>query len=124
MTKLVPVVQFEIPGDPVGFYSMYGGKPNSKRKLRYLEFKKKVQTVVQKAKIQLSCPTKISPVLIDTVCYFRNGTHPDPENVHKGVKDALFYSIGGTKDKYTGGSYAPPKYDPKNPRVEVILTFL
>jgi hypothetical protein len=62
------------------------------------------------------------PLMLFTRAYFSNGVHADPENVHKGIKDALFYTKGkGTADKYTGGQYLPPMYDPDNPRVEVIL---
>ena len=60
--------------------------------------------------------------MVFTRCYFSKGTHADPENVHKGIKDALFYQKGGgTADKYTGGGYLPPMYDKDNPRVEVIV---
>jgi len=63
-----------------------------------------------------------APIMVFTRCYFSSGVHADPENVHKGVKDALFYQKGGgTADKYTGGGYLPPKYDEKNPRVEIIV---
>jgi len=66
--------------------------------------------------------TRDKAIMVFTRCYFASGVHADPENVHKGVKDALFYQKGGgTADKYTGGGYLPPMYDKKNPRVEVIV---
>lgn len=81
--------------------------------------------------------TKDRPLMIRTISYFKNGVHPDPGNVQKGVCDALFYdaekaaraklkgkkgrSTGKGDDKYTGGSFPPPRYDKDNPRVIVII---
>ena len=58
------------------------------------------------------------PLCICTVAWFRNGVHPDPENVRKGIADALFKAGEGGGDKYTGGTFYPPMYA-KNPRVIV-----
>jgi hypothetical protein len=61
-----------------------------------------------------------APLMVFTRCYFYSKTHLDPENVHKGVKDALCY--GATHgDKFTGGHYLPPMYDKVDPRVEVLI---
>lgn len=74
--------------------------------------------------------TKYAPLFFDTIAYFTNGVHCDPENVHKLVKDSLFYTPpeeGKNKkkkrgsDKYTGGFYDDPLYDKDNPRVEITL---
>lgn len=73
--------------------------------------------------------------MIRTISYFKNGVHADPGNVQKGVCDALFYDqekaamakLKGKRgtakgdDKYTGGSFPPPRYDKDNPRVIVII---
>ena len=67
-------------------------------------------------------PSKMKPVVISTRAYFRNERHGDPESVHKVIKDALWPARQGG-DKYTGGSYDPPLYDAKNPRVEVEVRF-
>lgn len=61
-----------------------------------------------------------APLMIFTRCFFFSRTHLDPENVHKGVKDALCYKAK-FGDKYTGGHYLPPMYDKSNPRVEVLI---
>lgn len=115
--RLETRLRFVVLGPPVGYTTNNGRFYNTKRKKKYLDYKKLVQE---------TCPfrlplesSKSAPVHIRTVAYFVNGTHPDPENVHKGVKDALFYGASGAGDKYTGGSYEPPLYDAKNPRVEV-----
>jgi len=71
--------------------------------------------------------TKGRPLMIRTVSYFKDGVHPDPGNVQKGVCDALFYNEDPSRktkkgdDKYTGGSFPPPLYDKSNPRVVVII---
>lgn len=45
--------------------------------------------------------------------YFANDSRSDPDNVQKGVADALFKN-----DKYVAGSY-DFAFDKENPRVEV-----
>lgn len=73
--------------------------------------------------------TKERPLLIRTIAYFKDGRHCDPGNVQKGVVDALFYDehrVRGKKtgkgdDKWTGGSFPPPRIDKENPRVVVII---
>lgn len=110
-------VDFTIEGDPVGYCTNNGRQYNTKRKKKYLDYKMLVQ---QCAPINLPLEaSRDEPLIITTVCYFRHGTHPDPENVHKGIKDALFYGAKGVGDKYTGGQYEPPLYDRQRPRVEV-----
>lgn len=115
------IVVFEIPGPPVGYTIQLGRFANNKRKAKYVEFKKRVQSLSPLA-LPLEA-SKEKPIIVETVAYFENGTHPDPENVHKGVKDALFYGLRGKGggDKYTGGHYEPPLYDKENPRVVVTV---
>lgn len=133
---LVPVTdrverlwKFTVPGDPVPHVSVtYRGKwvPNARVK-RVALYK---ETVRQCSLIgAFACgpnfpfvPTKDHPLKIHTRAYFRNGRHGDPESVHKVIKDALWPAkLGG--DKYTGGSYDPPLYDPDNARVEVEIVY-
>jgi hypothetical protein len=45
--------------------------------------------------------------------YFRNRKHPDPENVRKGIQDAVF-----RKDNLVAGN-VDFGYDAMNPRVEI-----
>lgn len=120
--------RFIVEGPPVGYYSE-GKIPNRRRRSAYRLYKAQIQEVA--AVVGLRLPLRASrqhPLWIETVAYFANGVHADPENVHKGVKDALFWQpkIPGVKrkgggDKYTGGSYAPPKYDAEHPRVEILI---
>ena len=54
-------------------------------------------------------------------------SHADPENIRKGIADALCYNEKASKnkrkgkDKWIGGSFPPPRYDPAHPRVIVII---
>lgn len=67
---------------------------------------------------------KTCPLRIQTRAFFENGVHSDPENVHKGIVDALFYNPDKKRrgsDKHTGGQFEPPLYDKANPRVEFTI---
>lgn len=112
-------VSFTIPGKPVGYTIIAGKFYGGKRKTQYLNYKKLVQALLPPTLRGLTA-TRERPVLILTQAYFENGTHPDPENVHKGIKDAIFYKAEGG-DKYTGGTYWAPHYDKQNPRVVVTV---
>lgn len=98
----------------VGYYTK-GARPNWTRMTEYHDWKDHVRTHVRD---QLPQPTKDCPVRVDVTCYFPNGTHADPENVRKGIVDALF--PGG--DKHVYGYHHFPQYDPADPRVLVEIT--
>lgn len=51
-----------------------------------------------------------------TMIYFANNARPDPDNVQKGIADALFQN-----DKNVAGSY-DFAFDKERPRVEVQIT--
>lgn len=53
---------------------------------------------------------------LKTMSYFANDKRPDPDNVQKGIADAIFQD-----DKYVAGSY-DFDFDKENPRVEVELS--
>jgi len=114
-----------ILGDPGGYYSQ-GARPNWKRMKAYHAWKAYVQATAAAQGITLPLTAKAdSPLIIGTRAFFRNGTHPDPENVHKGIVDALFYDPRKERrgsDKHTGGTFQPPMYDAENPRVEITIT--
>lgn len=114
-------VTFVVPGKPVGYLIIAGKFYGGPRKTAYLNYKKLVQTLCP-PELRDILATRERPVHVQTTSYFENGTHPDPENVHKGVKDALFYQKKGG-DKYTSGQYAHPLYDKVNPRCEVTVTW-
>lgn len=95
----------------VGYYTK-GARPNWARLNEYHDWKDHVRKHVQAA---LPAPTKDRPVRVDVHCYFASGTHSDPENVRKGIVDALFPD----GDKHVYGYHHHPLYDPADPRVVV-----
>ena len=119
------VRMFTVPGRPQGYYTM-GAHPNWTRMKEYHAFRDRVRTMANGSGVvtPIRC-TKESPVIICTTAYFENGTHCDPENVRKGIVDALFYTPKGSplrkgsSDKYCAGAFDLPRYDAGNPRVEV-----
>jgi hypothetical protein len=121
--------RFTVEGPARGYTTTNRAKAGQRAKrsaaiLKYWSYCERVRLRAKEAglrKLPLAA-TRTRPLMVFTRCYFKNGVHADPENVHKGVKDALFYQKGGgTADKYTGGGYLPPMYDAKNPRVEVVV---
>ncbi len=122
-------IEFVIPGPSVGYYAQGKAKPcfgsdAYRRMARYHNYCDKTRWLAVENGADLPLvATRIAPILIRTICWFQDGTHPDPENVHKGIIDSLFYRKykRGTADKYTGGCFYPPQYDSDNPRVEVII---
>lgn len=110
-----------IYADPVGYYSSTRrGQWIDPRAKKYHAWSKLVRDLSEARGLRLPLQAAEDvEVEVETQAYFRNRTHPDPENVHKGIVDALFY--GGKGDKYTGGKYGWPRYDADQPRVEVII---
>lgn len=114
--------KFTVPGSPTGYYAE-GKYPNLKRRNAYVAYKQNVQACAMAAGLRLPLvASREAPLMIHVVSYFETGVHSDPGNVQKGIVDALFYSGRrgkGTGDKWTGGSFPPPRYDRENPRVEI-----
>lgn len=101
-------MEFTVPGHPIGYYAE-GKHPNWKRRNAYVNYKCSVQACAMAAGLKLPLvASKDAPLMIHVVCYFKNGVHSDPGNVQKGAGD-----------KWTGGSFEPPRYDRENPRVEI-----
>lgn len=136
--KRIRRARFIVPGSPIGFKTTTKRGKWTPAYQRYVVYKELVQREAGAAGIKLPLSaTKERPLMIRTISYFKNGVHPDPGNVQKGVCDALFYDAekiarsklmgkkgkitGKGDDKYTGGSFPPPRYDKLNPRVVVII---
>ena len=115
-SAISPSSSFVVEGPPVGFIAA-GSNKWSKRTSKVWLYADKVRKAYTGEPL---LATKEQPFFFFTRCFFRNGTHPDPENVHKLVKDALFHKVR-LGDKYTGGAYLPPLYDKENPRVEIFV---
>jgi len=120
---------FVIPGEPLG-YRTASAKGYNKTSARVWEFYNRVRHVVTSCDVP--CPlwaSKDFPLFFITKAYYTNGHHCDPENTHKGIKDALFWkgknakgihvSGSGAGDKFTSGLYCDPFYDHSWPRVEL-----
>jgi hypothetical protein len=125
-------IKFQIPGDPVGYTRMTQAqvkllriaRQNIKseeafkiieRLRKYLAYKDLVWYCSMGKKFDRSPRAK---TCLNVMIYFRDGErkfsrHPDPENVRKGIQDALF-----SEDNKVAGS-VDFGYDPGNPRVEV-----
>jgi len=129
-------IKFIVPGRPRGYVTTTY-KSKFKRGfdkaaytsyLKYSAYCKHVRRCARAAGVQLPIVADAeNPIVIKTTAYFKDGVHADPENIRKGVADALCYNEGAGKDKrkgkdkWAGGSFPPPRYDPENPRVIVII---
>ena len=62
---------------------------------------------------------RLSPpaITVRLWCYFKNGRHPDPDNVLKGVLDGLV-GLAYANDNHVASTVAPG-FDAKRPRIEV-----
>ena len=115
-------ITFTVLGDPVPYTTMTYRSKWTARARKAVKYQENVRMCALSATQRIPKPKKSTPVLIHTRCYFRNGRHGDTLNVNKICQDALWpHKAGG--DKYTGGSYDPPMYDPDNPRVEITIRF-
>ena len=77
------------------FYSRIGGRKASKEE---------IERIINQDKVQLDC-----------MIYFANKKHGDPDNIRKGIQDAIFKN-----DKHVVGC-VDYDYDGKRPRVEVSI---
>ena len=119
------VYSFTIPGDPVPYLRMTQGQVRlmripdhrldekalviKERIRRYLNYKEEAR--IRSASLKFNKKPK-EKVFFNAVIYFRNKAHGDPENIKKGIQDAIFENdkmVGGSIDFY---------YDPLFPRVE------
>lgn len=108
-----PALDIRIDGDPRGFVAS-GHRHWSKRTGKSWLWAREVRR--QSGTLSAN---KDAPLIIGTVAVFQNGTHPDPENVHKLAKDAVFHRAK-CGDKHTGGVYAPPLYDKDAPHLRLL----
>ena len=108
------VVEFFVPGDPVGYTIALNRRDDRVR--RYHGFCERVRFEARQAGVALPLEaTEDRPAYIYTQTVYKGRRFPDPENVHKGVKDALFYcklgrGRGRGDDRWTGGQYEAPAF--------------
>jgi hypothetical protein len=110
------VVEFFVEGEPVGYtIALQLWAPRVKR---YHDFCELVRFSALQAGVDLPIvATEAAPVYLYTQAVFGRRRFPDPENVHKGIKDALFYAKrsgirgrGRGDDRWTGGQYEAPAF--------------
>lgn len=133
--SLPRTVKFTILGTPVPYLRMTQGearlakiplhrvRPHMREKhrriRRYFDWKEYVCACAlgkkynPAPKADRKDPRARGKTYLNVVVYFGTGVHGDPENVRKGIQDALFED-----DKYVAGS-VDFGYDPGNPRCEV-----
>lgn len=120
--------KFTVLGNPVPYKRMTQGQvklmriPYHKLRLasvkvvdgikRYLDYKDIVRYSAIKEKFERAPKEK---VYLHVMIYFKNKAHGDPENVRKGIQDALF-----EQDKYVAGS-VDFDYDADNSRCEIVI---
>jgi len=118
--------RFVIPGNPVGHTATTNRSKNvSARYRKYAKYAKQVRLYAEMAGVPLPLKSsKDHQIVVNVYPYFKNGTHCDPENVRKGIADALAYDTFKKRkgdDKHFGGKFPPPRYDKENPRVVVVI---
>jgi len=120
------LIKFIVEGEPTAFLHLTQGQvklmriPDQKLRpdglkvknaiRRYLSYKEKVHAAAWAKHIN---PEPKAKVYLNVMIYFRNRKHPDPENVRKGIQDAVF-----RKDNLVAGN-VDFGYDAMNPRVEI-----
>ena len=119
---LPKTLAFTVYGNPVGYKrTTQAGCKFDKGYKRYQAYK---QTVINAFVEKYGGDRNTKPLTtvrgektrVDIKIYFRDYTHGDPSNVHKGIEDALF-----ANDKYCCGSFIFD-YDKINPRVEITIS--
>ena len=119
-------ILFTVPGEPVPYLRMTQGQVKlmriadcnisakgmkvKERLRKYFTWKDWVYACSAKYPIEREPKTK---VYMNVFCYFRNRTHGDPENIRKGIQDAIY-----KQDRYVAGA-VDFLYDEKNPRCEI-----
>jgi hypothetical protein len=111
---------FYVPGDPVGFKAGPRNHITTSKIASYAEKVRLFASLQAGFKLPLTSE-RLYPMLLHTIIAFGSGkNHPDAENVHKLIKDILFYhgktyvdktgalcvrKHGYGNDRYTWGSY-------------------
>ena len=117
------VVCFTVPGKPVGYQTMTRGGRFSAKATKYHAWMERVKTLALSAGWRQPEATFERPVYVETTAFYADKRGPDPENVRKGIVDALFPSRRGAGDKYVWGRHGRWEIDARRPRVEVLITW-
>jgi len=118
--KLVIPGNFEsLRGNPIPYVRMtQRSKFVSRQARRYLMWKKYVQAAAltqARPKFLNHLVDGAKKTWVDCMIYFADGRHGDPDNIRKGILDALFED-----DRHVAGN-VDFDYDAESPRVEVVI---
>jgi hypothetical protein len=86
---------------------------------KYLDWKNRVLkafVLANNNKLPSMTLARDTKYYVDIICYFKDKTHGDTDNIAKGINDSIFSKP--LNDKYIAGSY-DYFYDKDNPRVTV-----
>lgn len=102
---------FTIPGDPVPYLRMTQGQvklmriPDSRLRPDGLRIKQRIRTYLAYKDCVRMCSEGMAidrkprkKVFMDVMIYFSTGRHGDPENIRKGIQDAIY-----TQDRMVAG---------------------
>ena len=109
-------------GNPIGYHRTTQGSYWNEGSRRYKAWKDYVVAAYDRAANAATISGK--PIVsreksyLHTMIYYANNARPDPDNVQKGVADALFEN-----DKNVAGSY-DFAIDKDNPRIEITISAL
>lgn len=113
-------------GNPIGYHRTTQGSYWNKGSKRYNAWKEYVTACYERSvpsQVRLAASLGQKPIdlgkgkaYLHTMIYYANNTRPDPDNVQKGIADALFVN-----DKNVAGSY-DFTLDKENPRIEIEIT--
>ncbi len=118
----IPGNQEDPKGNPIPYHRTTQKSLWDKQAKRYAAWKKYVQQCALEAGLDIRKLQKNQTYSLDVMCWFTDETHGDPENVRKGVQDALFEIAG---DKHVFGAvyfaHIPGLTESHNPGVEISL---
>lgn len=122
-------ITFVVHGDQIPYTRMTQGQvklmkiPDHKITPEALKVKDKIRRYlvwkdfVRMHTLQLQFPrSPKEKIYLSVMVYFRNKKHADPENIRKGIQDAIF-----DQDKLVAGA-VDFDYDEKNPRCEITIS--
>ena len=100
LTFFVPGNQENPKGNPIPYHRMTQRSKWTKAAQRYLAYKNYIVKYALKAGLRIEKLTRNGTYELNVVCMFHGENHGDPENVRKGIQDALFQIAG---DKHVWG---------------------
>ena len=114
---LVPGNQENPEGNPIPYHRMTQRSKWTKAAQRYLAYKNYVVRHALEAGLKIDKLTRNGCYQLDVICLFHSENHGDPENIRKGIQDALF-QVAGDKHVWGQVTFADGA---NNPGVHVLI---